>query len=493
MTQFTNLAILTPEIFLTTSILVILLTGVFVQKADKLMHTLTQISLLILVWLIWRDSGQSLMFSTSSEFFRITPFISLLKGIIVVNVWLISLLAKRYLRVKKIPVLEFNVLMLSSLLGMMVLVSAYNLIVFFLALELMTLPTYALVAIERDNILCTEAALKYFITGMLASSIMLYGFSMFYGVLGALDMGVIFSHLQDLSAGTFTPILMGVEMAHILLSIGVVLVVIGLLFKLGAVPCHVWVPDVYEGAPTIVTLFIATAPKLAVFGVLITLVSQVFQNLMTEWVMLLSWGALGSIFFGNVVAIMQSNIKRMLAYSSIAHMGYMLLGFIVFNQHGYVAAMFYLLAYVLTTYMTFGTLVAFTQEKSELNLLADFSGLNKRHPWYAFWMLVAMLSFTGMPPIVGFVAKLSILKVLVDVNAVSYAIFAILLAVVGAFYYLRVVKIAYFDDESIVSKPDSGLQLVWSEKLALSIAVLLVLGVGIYPSSLIWLCEHVLM
>jgi NADH-quinone oxidoreductase subunit N len=367
---------------------------------------------------------------------------------------------------------ETFVLTLFALLGMMVMIAAGSFVTLYLGLELLALCLYAMVAMYRTSNAASEAAMKYFVLGALASGILLYGMSMIYGATGSLDVAAVARAIA--SEGSNRTILL----------FGLVFVVSGIAFKLGAVPYHMWVPDVYDGAPTAMTLLIGTAPKLAAFAFMLRLLGVALGGLWFDWQGMLIILALLSMVFGNVVAIAQTNIKRMLAYSSIANMGFMLMGFLAANPNGYSAAMFYAIAYVLTSLASFGMIMLLSRDGFEADRIDDFRGLNQRSPWWAFMMLLVMFSLAGIPPTVGFYAKFTVIQAAVDAGFVWLAVVAVMASLVGAFYYLRVVKLMYFDeptdDEPIEARADN--------RALLSANGLALLAFGILPQPLLGLC-----
>jgi len=380
---------------------------------------------------------------------------------------------------------ELFTLSLFGLLGMFVMMSGNNLLVIYLGLELLTLSSYALVALRRDKEQATEAAMKYFVLGAMASGFLLYGMSMLYGATGTLDITMIH---QAIVAG---------HIQHQVLVFGLVFIVAGLAFKLGAVPFHMWVPDVYQGAPTGVTLMIAGAPKLAAFAIVIRLLVEGLLPLALDWQQMLMVLSVASLFIGNFAAIAQTNIKRMLAYSTISQVGFILLGLLsgvvdgnaVAAANAYSSAMFYVITYVLTTLATFGIIMLLSAEGFESEEIADFAGLNQRSPLYAGVMALCMFSLAGIPPLVGFFAKLSVLQALVLAGGsvhIGLAVFAVLMSLVGAFYYLRVVKVMYFDAPiSLATVRAPG-----DVKLVLGLNALLLLILGLLPGGLMTLCAE---
>ena len=329
---------------------------------------------------------------------------------------------------------EYFVLGLFSILGMMVLVSANSLLTVYLGLELMSLCLYAMVALRRDSTTACEAAMKYFVLGALASGMLLYGISLIYGVTGSLQLDVIAGAADDLGN------------TNLVLVLGLVFVLVGVAFKLGAVPFHMWVPDVYEGAPTAVTLFLGTAPKVAAFGMLIRVLVDGLDPLNADWSQMLTILAVLSMAVGNVVAIAQRNIKRMLAYSTISHVGFLFLGVIAATPGGYAASMFYIITYALMALGAFGMVVALSRKDFDADQIDDFKGLGREHPWFAFLTLILMLSLAGMPPFLGFWAKWSVLRELIAAGHTWLAVVAVAFSVIGLFYYLRVVRYVYFDE-----------------------------------------------
>ena len=381
---------------------------------------------------------------------------------------------------------EFFTLSLFALLGMFVMISGHNFLVIYMGLELLTLSSYALVALRRDNATATEAAMKYFVLGALASGFLLYGLSMLYGATGSLDLNEVFNAIASR------------QVKHQVLVFGLVFIVAGLAFKLGAVPFHMWLPDVYQGAPTAVTLLIGGAPQLAAFAICLRLLVEGLLPLAFDWQQMLAVLAIGSLLVGNLAAIAQSNLKRMLAFSTISQMGFMLLGLLsgVVNgnqlntESAYSAAMFYAITYVLTTLAAFGVIMLLARAGHESEEISDLAGLNQRNPLYAGVMAMVMLSLAGLPPLVGFYAKLSVLQALISSQQTSYlllAIFAVLMSLVGAFYYLRIIKVMYFDAPQ---SPVHPITAPADARVVLSINGALILLLGILPGGLMTLCAQ---
>ena len=371
---------------------------------------------------------------------------------------------------------EYFVLGLFAVLGMMVLVSAGSFLTLYLGLELLSLSLYAMVALDRESRLACEAAMKYFVLGALASGILLYGISMIYGSTGSLAF-------PEVAASIAAPGPMRLTMV-----LGLVFVVVGVAFKLGAVPFHMWVPDVYEGAPTPVTLFIATAPKIAAFGMLMRALVDGLGGLADDWSQMLAILAVLSMAAGNVIAIAQTNIKRMLAYSAIAHVGFVFVGMVSGSPAGYAASMFYVLTYALMALGGFAMVIWLGRSGMEAERLDDFRGLNDRNPWFAFMMLIIMLSMAGVPPFVGFWAKWSVLREVIAADATWLAVVAVLFSVVGLFYYLRVVRLMYFDSP----RDTAPVTAMTDMKIVVSANALAILALGVFPGALLNLCEVVM-
>ena len=376
-------------------------------------------------------------------------------------------------------------LSLFALLGMFVMISGNNFLVIYLGLELLTLSSYALVALRRDNAVATEAAMKYFVLGALASGFLLYGLSMLYGAPGSLDVGMVF---KAVASG---------HIKHQVLLFGLVFIVAGLAFKLGVVPFHMWVPDVYQGAPTAVTLMIGGAPKLAAFAIFIRLLVEGLLPLAIDWQQMLVVLCIGSLLIGNLAAIAQTNLKRMLAYSTISQMGFVLIGLLsgVVNgntlsaANAYSSAMFYVVTYVLTTLAAFGVILLLARDGFESEEISDFAGLNQRSPLYAGVMAVCLFSMAGIPPLVGFYAKLSVLQALITSGQTSYlmlGVFAVIMSLIGAFYYLRVVKVMYFDQPITVTTVSAPTDV----RVVLCLNAALLLGLGLLPGGLMALCAR---
>ncbi|WP_020165271.1 NADH-quinone oxidoreductase subunit NuoN [Methyloversatilis discipulorum] len=410
-----------------------------------------------------------------------------LKGCLYITVFTVVVYSRDYLMARGLERGEYYLLVLFATLGMQVMISANHFLTLYLGLELLSLAIYALVALDRESARATEAAMKYFVLGALASGLLLYGMSMIYGATGTLEISAIARKLSDPATNMDV------------LRFGLVFLVAGLAFKIGVVPFHMWIPDVYHGAPTAITLLIGSAPKLAGFAMAIRLLVDGLPTLAVEWQQMLMLLAILSIALGNVVAIAQTNVKRMLAYSTISHMGFMLLGLVsgvielrasgdIHLSYAFGSAMFYTIAYVLMSAAAFGTLLVLTRAGVEAETLDDLKGLNRRSPWFAAVLMMVMFSMAGIPFFIGFFAKLAVLQAVVAAGYIYTAVFAVLLSLVGAFFYLRVVKLMYFDE------PLDYSPLVASGEMRalLSVNALAIALIGLMPQSLLALCASAL-
>lgn len=464
-----------PEIvLLTLTSLLLIADTIWSKRSEFATYYATQLILLVVGYLVLTSFSTSQVLTFDGSFVR-DAFGDILKLVIVVVSMGIFLFSKEYLLQNKFYRGEYFTLGLFGVLGMFVMVSAYNLITMYLGLEIMSLALYAMVAMRKDNQHALEAAMKYFVLGALATGMLLYGFSMIYGATGSIQFDEM---AQIIASG---------NVDNVVLSFGVVFIVIGLAFKLGAVPFHMWVPDVYHGAPTAVTLYIGTAPKIAAFAMLYRILVEGLPGLVEDWQSLIVMISVLSLIVGAVITLVQENLKRLLAYSGIGHIGFILLGIIAANPDGYSAAMFYTIVYSITALAGFGMIVALARTNNEFDLVADFKGMNKRNPWLALMMLFIMFSMAGIPPFVGFYAKVVVIEEVVQAGFTWLAVLAVVMAVISAFYYLRVVKVMYFDEPEDNTKiePVSN-QLNWAVSFV-SIALLLL---GLMPSSLITLCYN---
>ncbi len=472
-----DLVLAAPEIFLLAAICVILLVDLFLTDRSRWVTFL--LSLLALAGVSWlaADSGVDARTVAWRGSYVADPVGNLLKIVASGALAVVFLYSRDYLRERGLLKGEFFVLGLFALLGIMVLISANSLLTLYLGVELQALALYALVAYDRDNGVAAESAIKYFVLGSIASGALLFGMSILYGVTGSLELGRVSEAVLELGGPN-----------HIGLLFGLAFVIVGVAFKFGAVPFHMWVPDVYHGAPTAVTLLLSSAPKLASFALAYRLLAEGLAGLLPGWQDMLVLVSVLSMAIGNVVAIAQTNLKRMLAYSTISHVGFILLGILAGTSEGYQAALYYTITYVIMSVGGFGMIILLSRRGFEADSLADFKGLNARSPWFAAVMLMLMFSMAGVPPFVGFWAKLAVIQAVLDVGYLWLAIVAVVLSVIGAYYYLRVVKLMYFDEpREIVALQGSG-----ALKLVLSLNGLAVLLLGVFPGLLLALCARVL-
>ncbi len=469
-----NLVPVLPEIFVLVMASIILLVDAFAKNNRLIAYVLTQLTLVVVAWLTLTAFTGATSY-TFNHMFIADPVADVLKLLLYLTVLVVLTYSRDYLMQRGLFRGEYFVLTLFAMLGMMIMISANHFLVMYLGLELMSLSLYALVALQRDSVAATEAAMKYFVLGALASGLLLYGMSLVYGATGSLyNQQIALAIIQQSSQH------------HLLFVTGLVFIVAGLAFKLGAVPFHMWVPDVYEGSPTAITLFIGSAPKLAAFAFVLRLLIQALQGGIADWQGMLVILALLSMAVGNIAAIAQTNIKRMFAYSTISHMGYLLLGFLSGSMAGYGAAMFYVVVYVLMTVGAFGVLLLLSRRGFDAERLEHLKGLNKRSPWYAFIMLLIVFSMAGIPPTVGFYAKWLVLQAALQAGFTWLVVAAVIFALIGAFYYLRVVKLMYFD-EPLDHEP---LQMGTDARVLLSLNGLSILALGVLPQPLIALCLH---
>ncbi|NIO40913.1 MAG: NADH-quinone oxidoreductase subunit NuoN [Burkholderiales bacterium] len=471
-----DLAPASAEIFLLAAVCVILVADLFVSNERRYVtYGLTQVALVVTALITAAQIDVAPVYAFSDMFVS-DAFSSALKTGACLTVAIGLVYSRSYLEPREMYRGEYFVLALFATLGMMVMISANHFLTLYLGLELLSLSLYAMVALARDSARSTEAAMKYFVLGALASGMLLYGMSMVYGATASLAINDVIAAVQSGDANST------------ILKFGLVFIVAGIGFKLGAVPFHMWVPDVYHGAPTAVTLMIGTAPKLAAFAFVVRLLVEALgaEQLVVEWRQMLVLLSVASLVLGNVVAIAQTNLKRMLAYSTISHMGFLLLGVLSGTTEGYSAAMFYVSVYVIMGLGAFGMILLMSRKGYEAEELEDLKGLNQRHPWYAFVMLVMMFSMAGVPPTVGFWAKVSVLQAVISIGYLWLAVAAVLFSLVGAFYYLRVVKLMYFDGpvqrEAMQVTVDSGV-LMSANGIAL-------LVLGMMPGALLTICER---
>jgi NADH-quinone oxidoreductase subunit N len=474
--SLSELQLALPEIFVAVTACVVLLADLFVSERRRgLTHTLALLGLFfsgIITLRVMMPVGETaLAFSDTFLRDRFGDVLKLFAYLVLIGVFVYS---KHFLRAAGLFRGEFYSLSLFALLGVMIMVSAGSLLTVYLGLELLALSSYALVAMNRDSAAGSEAGMKFFILGSLASGILLYGISLVYGASGSIHIGEISNALGG-GAG-----------ANPMLAFGLAFMVVGIAFKLGAVPFHMWLPDVYQGAPAAVTLLISSLPKLGYLALAIRLLADAMAGLHEDWQAMLVVLAALSMLLGNVVAIAQTNIKRMLAYSTISHVGFVLLGVLAASPAGYAAAMFYTIVYALMSTGAFAVMILLSADGVEADRLEDFKGLSKRSPWYALMMLMIMFSLAGIPVFVGFFAKWQVVAAAIEAGFIWLAVLAVLTAVIGAFYYLRVVKLMYFDE------PESDVPIAapMDFRAVLTVNGLAMLGLGMFSGGLISVCVN---
>lgn len=464
--------LIAPELWVVTMTCVILFVDLFLKEERRaIVHLLAMVTLIFAAIITLRlDYGTSATaFSGSFVRDQMGDMLKLFSYFVLAMVFIY---AKFFLRQSRMFRSDFYTLSLEALLGIMLLISANTLVMVYLGLELLALASYTLVAYDRDSPRGSEAAMKYFVLGSMASGILLYGMSMIYGATGSLDL-VAISEAVKVSGSD-----------DIMLVFGLVFLVVGLAFKFGAVPFHMWVPDVYQGAPVSTTLFISTVPKMAAFAMAFRLLQTGLGDLQSDWMQMLILLAVLSIVFGNLAAIAQSNIKRMLAYSTIGHMGFVLMGLLPGTAEGYGAGMFYVIVYALMSAAAFGMVIMLSARGVEAENLDDFKGLNRRNAWYAAIMAMVMFSMAGVPVFVGFFAKWLVIQAALNAGLVWLAIIAVVFSVIGSFYYLRVVKLMYFDEPVTETPIDAPVDF----RAAISLNGVIMLGLGIFSGSLIQIC-----
>ena len=463
-----------PEIVLLALVCTLLVIDLFLRDEDRLVtYWLTLVSLVGCALLALATTTQPAAVTFQGMFVRDLMSQSL-KVATLLTVAATIMLSRSYLEVRGLLTGEFLCLALFGTLGMMVMISAHHFLTLFLGLELMALSQYAMVALQRDSVRATEAAMKYFVLGALSSGLLLYGMSMIYGATGSLELTRVAYAIEHGNS------------RDTLAVFGLVFVVAGVAFKLGNAPFHMWIPDVYHGAATPVTLIIGAAPKLAAFGFVMRLLANGLQGMTADWQQMFVVLAVASMAIGNIVAIAQSNLKRMLAYSTISHMGFLVLGILAGNDNGYSSALFYVITYAIMTLGSFGMILLLAHAGFEAENLEDFRGLNQRSKWYAFMMLILMFSLAGIPPTAGFFAKLSVLQAALDAGYTWLVVLALVLSVIGAFYYLRIVKVMYMDAPAGEITIDPRADARW----VLSLMAIVTLVLGILPSPLMDLCTR---
>jgi NADH-quinone oxidoreductase subunit N len=466
-----------PEIFLSLAACAILMLDLLLNDAQRRwIGTLAVVSLLVTAMLVAAHPVSTKIVALGG-LFELDRMAQILKVVTLLTVAAVFVYSTDYLRRRAIFKGEYFVLGLFATLGGMVLISAGSLITLYLGLELMSLCLYAMVAFDRDSGVAAESAIKYFVLGSMASGTLLYGMSIVYGVTGSLELAEIAAVVRNAALG-----------GNIGLMFGVAFLIVGVGFKFGAVPFHMWIPDVYEGSPTCVTVFIGTASKLAAFALAMRLLPEALGASQPDWSQMLVVLAVLSMAIGNIVAIAQTNLKRMLAYSTISHIGFVLLGILSGTAQGYQASMFYMISYVIVAAGAFGMILLLARQGFEADKLTDFKGLNARSPWFAGMMAILMFSLAGIPPFIGFWAKLGVIQAVLGVHLTWLAVIAVLFSVVGAFYYLRIVKLMYFDEPTETTVIGGSILM----RTVLSANALLALALGVIPGTLLEICQRAL-
>jgi NADH-quinone oxidoreductase subunit N len=473
--QFDLLALL-PELVVLGMAMFILLLDLFILPQNRFMiYGLSQFTLFAAAFFTFKTHTPAVGFAFSHMFIDDT-LSDVIKMMMYLGTSLILVYTRKYLQERNLYRGEFYAMVLFGLLGMMIMVSGHNLLTIYMGLELLSLCLYSLVAFDRDNPKASESAMKYFVLGALASGMLLYGMSMLYGMTGSLDVSDI---ANSITQQPKSPVLI----------LGLVFLVAGIAFKFGAVPFQMWVPDVYQGSPTPMTLLIGSVPKLAAYAMTVRLLVQGLHPLAMDWQDMLVLMAVLSIIIGNFSAIVQTNLKRMLAYSTISHVGFILFGMMSANANGFASSFFYISAYVLMSIAGFGIILLLSRQGFEAEEINDLKGLNQRHPWFAFLMLIIMFSMAGIPPTIGFYAKFTVLQAAWQAGFTWQVVFAVLMATIGAFYYLNIVRKMYFDapeDHAPLSAP-------MDMRFILSVHSLALLGLGLFPEILLGVCGHSLL
>ena len=467
--------IIAPELWVLTMTCVILMVDLFLKEERRgIVHLLGMVTLVFAAIITLRvddsmSGGAALAFNGSFVRDQMGDMLKLFSYFVLAMVFIYAKFCLRQFRMFRA---DFYTLSLEALLGIMLLISANNLIMVYLGLELLALASYTLVAYDRESKRGSEAAMKYFVLGSMASGMLLYGMSMIYGATGTLDLGAIAEAVKVNGAD------------DIMLVFGLVFLIVGIAFKFGAAPFHMWVPDVYQGAPVSTTLFISSLPKMAAFAMAFRLLQTGLGDLQSDWMQMLALLAVLSIVVGNLAAIAQTNIKRMLAYSTIGHMGFVFMGLLSGTPEGYGAGMFYVIVYSLMSAAGFGMVILLSGHGIEAEKLEDFKGLNQRNPWYAAIMAMVMFSMAGVPVFVGFFAKWLVIQATLNAGLVWLAVVAVVFSVVGAFYYIRVVKLMYFDEPVTTTRIDAPVDF----RAVISLNGVIMLGLGIFSGSLIQIC-----
>ncbi len=466
-----NLDLILPEIFTSLAIMLFLIIGVFKKKSSTLIYNLTTISLVVLLASVYNLNtiSQTLLFNES---YIIDDLSNFMKTIMILSGIFVMLTSSKYLQIIKLNKIEYPVLILSAILGMMVMISSNDLIVFYMGLELQSLALYVLASFNRDNLLSTESGLKYFILSALSSGLLLYGCSLVYGFAETTNFNEILVNSIDVDYG---------------LTFGIVFILVGLAFKISAVPFHMWAPDVYQGSPTSVTLFFAILPKIAALSVFIRFLYIPFANMNDQWQMILIFISIASMIFGAVAAIGQTNLKRLVAYSSIGHMGYALAGLSTGTNEGIQSSIAYMSIYLVMNLAFFSCLFMLRRKDTYYENLDDLSGLSKNHPILSFSLMAILFSLAGIPPLAGFFAKFYIFMAVIEKSMYFLAVVGLLSTVIAAFYYLRIIKIIYFDPEKEMYEKNHHFGL----RLTLILSTIFIIGYFVYPSGLTQLISKI--
>ena len=460
----TNLNLIFPEIFISLAIMFLLIVGVFKKNSSNLIYNLTIISLLIALALTFNYPIETEL-SLFNESYKIDYLSTFMKILTLVSGVFVMLTSSKYIQITKILKIEYPILLLSSILGMMVMISSNDLIVFYMGLELQSLALYVLASFNRENLLSTEAGVKYFVLSALSSGLLLYGCSLIYGFSNSTNFVLIAENLNSNNYG---------------LTFGIVFILVGLAFKISAVPFHMWAPDVYQGSPTSVTLFFAVLPKIAALTVFIRFLYIPFINMIDQWQMIIVFLSIASMLFGAIAAIGQKNLKRLIAYSSIGHVGYALAGLSVGSNEGIQSAISYISIYLVMNLAFFSCLFMIRKSENYFENIEDLSGLSKNHPILSISLMIVLFSLAGIPPLAGFFAKFYIFMAVIEQSMYFLAVIGLLSTVIAAYYYLRIIKIIYFDPEKEKYDSDHHLGL----KVSLAISTIFILFYFIYPSSL---------
>ncbi len=459
-----NFQYILPEIFISVSIMIFLLVGVFKKNSATLIYNLSNISLVILLALIINLSSLDTIY-LFNESYLIDNLSNYMKIILVGSGIFVMLTGSKYIQVINLNKIEYPILILSSILGMMIMISSNDLIVFYMGLELQSLALYVLASFNRDNLLSTESGLKYFVLSALSSGLLLYGCSLTYGFSESTNFDQILINSTEFNYGT---------------TFGIVFILVGLAFKISAVPFHMWAPDVYQGSPTSVTLFFAILPKIAALSVFIKFLYTPFANMNDQWQTIIVFISIASMIFGAVAAIGQKNLKRLIAYSSISHMGYALAGLATVSNQGIQSSITYISIYLVMNLAFFSCLFMLKRNDKYYENIDDLSGLSKKHPILSFSLLIVLFSLAGIPPLAGFFAKFYVFLAVVEQSMYFLAIVGLLATVVAAFYYLRIIKIIYFDPEKDGYETSHNFGL----KITLAISTIFILAYFIYPSGI---------